>query len=265
MRTVTRRTVWTVAWLAVVVVSTTRPAAVPPVVVRNATVLRAVPAPGAIRGLAFAEGHLWSLDARRNDLLQIDPSTGSIVTVRHLEVRKARGLAWDGHSFWCGGDGRAIYQVDPANGKVLRSLDRRSWDPDSPFTLAALAWDGKYLWGAYEAGTSMSSIARIDVASGRTVRSFSAQGVPLGLATDGQSLWLATYDLGKGGALLARLSIPDDTERRDVGGYWTGRPRTIVARLPGEMPTGLAWDGGALWYADRRQQDFKRLQLPLEP
>ena len=112
----------------------------------------------------------------------------------------------------------------------------------------------------------MSSIARIDVGVGRTVQSFSAQGIPLGLATDGQSLWLATYDLGKGRALLARWSIPDDTETRDgVGGYWTGWPRAIVARLPGEMPTALAWDGGALWYADRQQHDFKRLQLPPEP
>jgi hypothetical protein len=58
---------------------------------------------------------------------------------------------------------------------------------------------------------------------------------------------------------------PDDTERRDVCGCWTGWPRAIVARLPGEMLTGLAWDGGALWYADRRQQDLKRLQLPPEP
>jgi hypothetical protein len=258
--------VWAVAWLAVVVVPTSRPAAQLPSTVRDATVLRSVPAPGAVRGLTFAEGQLWSLDARRNDLLGIDPSTGAVVTTRHLEVRKARGLAWDGRSFWCGSDdGRFIHQVDAANGKVLRSLDRRSWDPDSPFTLVALAWDGKYLWGAYEAGLSKSSVARIDVAGGRNVQSFSAQGIPLGLASDGQSLWLATYDVGKGRALLARWSIPEDIERGDVGGYWAGWPRTIVARLPGMTPTGLAWDGGALWYADRKQHDFKRLQLPAQP
>ncbi len=38
--------------------------------------------------------------------------------------------------------------------------------------------------------------------------------------------------------------------------------RAIVARLPGKEPAGLAVDGGALWYADRRLQRLVQLQLP---
>jgi hypothetical protein len=36
----------------------------------------------------------------------------------------------------------------------------------------------------------------------------------------------------------------------------------IVARLPGKKPAALAWDGEALWYADREQKTIVRLQLP---
>jgi hypothetical protein len=241
----------------------------------DAVVVRAVPAPDGIHDLTFAEGHLWSIDTKKSALLEIDPTSGNIVATRPFDVKKARGLTWDGRSFWCGrDDGRFLDQVEKSSGKVVRSLDRRptsappgyepsSQVPYSPYSMQALAWDGKGLWGAFERGL-VGSVVRIDPSHGRTVNAMPAQAMPLGLASDGKSLWMATYDTGRGRALLVRWTIPQVNEVVSVPLQGVERTRTVVARLPGKEPAGLAWDGSALWYADRKQRQIMQLQLPSE-
>jgi hypothetical protein len=275
MRTAAHRAVWIFVGLASVMIPAAHPAALLPPGPQDAAVLKSVPAPDAIGGLTFAEGHLWSIDARKNVLLKIDPATGEVVATQRVEVKKARGLAWDGRSFWCGrDDGRFVDQVDASSGKVLKSLDRRptsappgySPDPQAPvsqYSLQALAWGGKSLWGVFERGMG-SSVVRIDLSDGRTVNATTAEGIPLGLASDGKWLWMATYDTGRGRALLVRWTIPQANEVVSLPIQGFEQTRRIAARLPGKEPAGLAWDGSALWYADRKLKQLMRLQLPPE-
>jgi hypothetical protein len=276
MRTVACRAVWVVAGLALLVMSAARPAALHRAELPDAEVLTSVPVPDAVGGLSFAGDHLWSIDAKKNMLLKIDPASGAVVATQPLEVRKAKGLAWDGRSFWCGRDGgRFIEQVDASSGKVLKSFDRSmalappqsgssaQAPAESQYSLQALAWDGKSLWGVFERGMG-SSVVRINVADGRTVNATTAQGIPLGLASNGKWLWMATYDTGNGRALLVRWAIPQENEVVSTPAQGIARTRTIVARLPGKDPAGLAWDGGALWYADKKLKTIMKLQLPPE-
>ena len=112
MRTATRGTAWTVAWLAVVVVPATRPAVQPPQPIREAVVVDSVPTPGTARGLTFAESDLWSIGAERDVLVKIDPETGAVVGSLGLDIagtvtvsaylpgKEPAGLAWDGRALW---------------------------------------------------------------------------------------------------------------------------------------------------------------------
>jgi hypothetical protein len=134
---------------------------------------------------------------------------------------------------------------------------------DSSLDWRTLAWDGQYLWVASEQQTKWGArITRMDVSNGWGVGSIPAQGIPLALASDGKWLWMATYDSGRGPAVLVRWKIPDaaPSDRRSYAAMT--QTFAMIARLPGKEPAALAWDGEALWYADRQQKRLVRLQLP---
>lgn len=259
MSTTKRHAVRTAAWLVVLAVLTLcGGAAQQAKPLRDAGVLESVPAPSAARGLTFVEGHLWSIDPQKGVLLKVSPAARKVIGTLPVRIAKPRALAWDGRSFWCAGeDVNKIHQVDAANGRILKSIEIPKGRATTPLTLEALAWDGKYLWVGYAAGWS-SRVMRVDVADGRVVQSLFSEGIPRGLASDGKSLWMATYNLGKYPSLLARWTILDDPVKMSL-------THVFVARLPGKEPVGLVWDSGAFWYADREQRAFLKIQLPAEP
>jgi hypothetical protein len=232
-------------------------AAQPAKPLREVTVVDSIPVPAAIQGLSMADRQLWTIDPQKAALTRIGTADKKVLGTLTSPVAKPRALAWDGKTLWCAGeDVTKVQQVDPAGGKVLRTLDVAKPRSSSPVTAEALAWDGKYLWMAYSAGWS-SSLLRIDVATGRVVESLFADGIPRGLATDGKSLWMATYNGGKAPSLLARWTILEDAAKMSL-------THTFVARLPGMDPVGLAWDGGAFWYTDRALKAIQKIQLPAE-
>jgi hypothetical protein len=98
MRTATWRAVGILAGLALVAILLPHVSAQTPGL-REAIVVKSIPAPDALRGLTFAQGHLWSIDSKRNLLLQIDPADGVIASSRHLQLRGMQGLSWDGGAF----------------------------------------------------------------------------------------------------------------------------------------------------------------------
>lgn len=87
----------------------------------------------------------------------------------------AEGLAWDGEYLWNvdikGGiplsenyDGK-VYQIDPENGKVLKTIQAPSSSP------RGLTWDGTYLWCVDDASNEVIQFSPDD---GTTIRSFSS-------------------------------------------------------------------------------------------
>jgi hypothetical protein len=190
-------------------------------------------------------------------------------------VKNAAGLSWVAGSFWSIGDeGRALLQVDTSSGKTLKRYGflpglgfvgyGGSPSPDADPNFRALAWDGKYLWVANEEGP-VGRAARIDLSNGETLGVVRAKGTPLGLASDGKWLWMATYGDVRGPAILIQWKIPDGGDRDPIAYQEMRRSYLAVAHLPGKEPAALAWDGETLWCADRKLKTIARLQPPTAP
>lgn len=113
-------------------------------------------------------------------------------------------------------------------GRVLRSedvtgvLDR------------GLAWDGRVLWSAGDAGGGASRLFRLEPALLSVVASYPTPGHrPGGVCHDGRFIWLVDRDSGR----LERFD-PSLLEM------------TRSTAAPAFSPAGLAWDGRHLWLTD---------------
>lgn len=207
------------------------------------------------RGVALVEGRLWTLDAEARQLNQIDARTGR--TVRSLKTRlvEPRGLAWDGKFFWAADDkSKTVHQIDAATGRITRSFDVPIDGPAEDAHLEGLACDNGHLWIAYAAGYS-SRILRMDAKTGKVTQSMLAHCLPRGLAADGKYLWIATYNLGRYGGTIRRLTVMDDPDAM------TGSA-VFVVRLRGKEPTDIALDGKHLWTADQVLSTLEKIELP---
>lgn len=155
------------------------------------------------------------------------------------------GLTWDGDYLWVADyQTERIYRVDSKTGRADRSFDTPGHDPEG------LAWDGKRLWhvdggAAYDLGCGRSTIYiyTIDRQSGKATRRFKAPGSGCNaedLAWGAGHLWYldGATEASTVGTLTVFKIDPD-----------TGK---AVRRFdaPGSHPSGLAWDGGALWVSD---------------
>jgi hypothetical protein len=224
---------------------------------REVKVVDSIPVKATLQGLSLADGQLWAINPQKVTLTRIGTVEKRVLATMTSRVAKPRALAWDGKTLWCAGeDITKVHQVDPAKGKVLRTIEVAKLATTSPISVEAMVWDGKYLWMAYAAGWS-SRLVRVDVAGGSVVQSLFAEGLPRGLATDGKSLWMAAYNGGKTPSFLARWTILEDATTMSL-------THAFVARLPGRDPLGLAWDHGAFWYADRETKVIQKVQLPAE-
>jgi hypothetical protein len=187
------------------------------------------------------------------------------------------GLAHDGQHLWnVSLLGQEVYELDPANGSVLKSF------PGPDQWCKGACFDGQYLWVT---GNYQSRVYKVDTASGATVLSFYSPGSnPTGLAWDGTYLWCADINSDQsqpsrifklnpaGGQRLDSFEAPcrmvadmdwDGTRLwvcdMDNGIAYGMDPATgSVTRAtgtPGPMPTGIAFSAGRLWNCDwtRRQ------------
>ncbi len=224
---------------------------------RDVKVIESVAAPAAIQGLAASDGNLWSIDSRKGTLLKFRAGERAITRAVAARVDKPKAVAWDGSTLWCAGAAaNRLHQVDPASGRILKTVEIQMQKVASPVSLESLAWDGKTLWVGHSAGWS-SRLSRVDVATGRVIQSLFSEGVPRALTSDGKYLWMATYNNGKLPSLLAQWTILEDPGKMS-------RTHKFLARLPGKEPVGLARDGQMFWYADRERKSFEKIQLPAE-
>jgi hypothetical protein len=84
-----------------------------------------------IGALTFGGGKLWLADQTAMKILTIDPATGNVAGAMPLNIPKGKGfdkvtgMAWDNGSLWvamAAGFSSSINQIDPATGKIKRSL-----------------------------------------------------------------------------------------------------------------------------------------------
>jgi DNA-binding beta-propeller fold protein YncE len=130
-------------------------------------------------------------------------------------------LAFDGQRVWVAGALQgSLLALDPTDGSVVKTIDV----PDIP---SSLILAGGSLWAA---NSFADTVTRIDPAQGVTGE-FAVDSGPLGIAFDGQDLWVA-HETSE---TLLRLNIQSGE---------------IIDRFPlGDQPMGLAFDGQNLWAA----------------
>jgi glutamine cyclotransferase len=145
-------------------------------------IARTIDRPGDA-GTAFDGKYLYQIVEARID--KIDPASGEVVASIPAPGRgKDSGLAWAEGSLWVGQyRDRTIHQVDPATGKVLRTIESNRF-------VTGVSWVDGDLWhGTWEG--EQSDIRRIDPASGAVRERLELpQGIGVsGLESDGADLF----------------------------------------------------------------------------
>jgi len=210
--------------------------------------------PGRVTGLTWAGGDTLALLIAPDDgagagassrlVLAVGDTAGTVYRQEDFTGILARGLAWDGTSFWSCGD-------DPGGGSVLYRIDAdtlRITDayPTTGHRPMDLAYDGRWLWLS---DRDRARIDRIDPATGDVTRSLPAPGFsPVGLAWDGQSMWVTDPATGR----LFRLRGARFEQQDPVAASaWFQRGRETL----------LAWDGRSLWLLTNGDSHLRRLGL----
>jgi len=135
-------------------------------------------------GTTFDGTHLFQI---AEDVIQkIEPATGAVVATIPSPTDSASGMAWAEGSLWVGEyRGKKIHQVDPATGKVLRSIT-------SDRFVTGVTWADGDLWHAtLEDGHS--ELRRLDPLSGDVLEALDMPpGVGVsGLESDGRDRFFA--------------------------------------------------------------------------
>lgn len=111
-------------------------------------------------GTAFDGKYLFQISG--NQIQKIDPHSGRVISSIPTPDGGASGMAWAEGSLWVGQHrNRKIHQVDPENGKILRTIDSNRF-------VTGVTWVDKELWhGTWE--EEKSDIRRIDPKSGEVL------------------------------------------------------------------------------------------------
>ncbi|MFC4278355.1 Vgb family protein [Achromobacter aloeverae] len=136
----------------------------------------------AAAGTAFDGRCLYQIAGEH--IRKVDPESGKVLATIPTPGGAASGLAWADGMLWVGQyQKRQILQVDPADGKVLRTLgcDRH---------VTGVSWVGGQLWhGTWE--DNHSELRRVDPETGEVRESLDMpEGVGVsGLESDGAGLF----------------------------------------------------------------------------
>jgi glutamine cyclotransferase len=145
-------------------------------------------------GTAFDGTHLFQLTGA--SIHKIDPATGTVVASIPAPGTDNSGLAWADGSLWIGQyRARRIYQLDPASGAILRTIDSNRF-------VTGVTWvDGELWHGTWEGDAS--DVRRIDPDSGAVLARLElpAGAHVSGLESDGADLLYAGG--GKSGKVRA--------------------------------------------------------------
>jgi glutamine cyclotransferase len=130
-------------------------------------------------GTAFDGQHLFQIAEDR--IQKIDPASGKVLaTIPAPGNGGDSGLAWAEGSLWVGNyRGRKIYQIDPENGAILRSIESNRF-------VTGVTWVDGDLWHATSEGNE-SELRHIDSHTGEILEKVEMpQGVSIsGLESDG--------------------------------------------------------------------------------
>ena len=180
--------------------------------------------------LAWDGEYLWTTDPRVDKIYKLD-TNGNLISSFDSPDVIPRGITWDGEHLWVNSSSRKkIYEID-TSGNVISSFTTISMHH------SGLAWDGEYLW-SNETISSPYKIFEYDT-SGNVVSSFDFESA-LGMACDGEYLWVATYS-------------------RNI--YKLDTSGNVISSFDRPGPVGLTWDGEHLWVSDAAEDRIYQLRV----
>jgi len=188
-------------------------------------------------GMTFDGKHIWLADRGTALLYQVNPKDGKVIKSIKAPGFEPKGLAWDGKLLWC---------VDAGEGwiygiNVQTGIAEKLLESNSPEPIG-LAFDGEFLWLVDGKEKKLLKINRIDGMMHENIPAPS--GNSRGLTFDGKYLWVAD----NGDDMLYRV---DPT---------SGQVVTFMPS-PDPYPYGICWDGKTLWCADFQKTELHQLNL----
>jgi hypothetical protein len=145
-------------------------------------------------GTAFDGEHLYQIAESR--IQKLDPQTGEVLsTIPAPGNGGDSGLAWADGSLWVGEyRARKIHQIDPATGKVLRSIESNRF-------VTGVTWLRDELWHATWEG-DISELRHVDEKTGEVLETLE---LPAGIHVSGLE-WNGrdTFFCGGGGTGIVR-------------------------------------------------------------
>ncbi|MCB2198582.1 choice-of-anchor D domain-containing protein [bacterium] len=182
--------------------------------VASATVVNSWDAPNEIWGLTSDGTYLW---AGQDDdpsgiaqLLKLNPDDGSIIEQFAMPGQELRGIGWDGTTLWVYSyrtgttNIDSIFQVDPADGTILASLQ-------TPFTsnnyVGGMTFFDGYLWITRYYPDDPTEIHKVDPSTGASVATItSPHPQPEGITHDATTLWMVGDYFGGAESILYQLN-----------------------------------------------------------
>jgi hypothetical protein len=195
-----------------------------------------------VRGLAWIdEGHIWILDAALREVRKIDLVDSSTLEIVKLDIDRPRGLALEGTHLWIADDrAKRVHRVDISGvPRITRSIDVPLHIAKGSAALRSVAFDGTHLWVGYFAGWS-SKVIRMDAETGEVVHERFVYCDPIGIASDGDSLWIMRRLSETGQGMVARrpvhnLPVTDDTPPVRITTFVCPRPVAMTRMKGGFM------------------------------
>jgi len=133
-------------------------------------------------GTAFDGKHIFQIFEEQ--IQKIDPVTGKVLATIPTPEGGAAGMAWAEGSLWVAQyRRRLIHQVDPDNGKILRTIESNRF-------VTGVTWVDKELWhGTWE--NEESELRQLDPTSGEVIKSLQMPKDTMisGLESDGKDLF----------------------------------------------------------------------------
>ncbi len=147
------------------------------------------------RGVTFADGHLWALNWMNSAVVEIDTTTGAVVSTFDLpRDMGAQGIfATDGNSLWFGTGGTVMQRFDVATHVIDETIDTADYGNNGGVNAMTIV-DG-HLWLT----TPQASVLELNAATGEYLRTVNLPDIDANIsgqrasaiAGDSNSIWVA--------------------------------------------------------------------------
>jgi hypothetical protein len=215
--------------------------------------------PGTPWDIATGLGAIWVATSR--GLAKIDPSSARLVGTFHPPPRpQFDSVGTAGGALWATGTyAKAIYQIDPADGQVMRSIPQR--DPCIVEASGDAVWVATCKAGL---GRARDQLTKIDALSARVVFRTPLKGYSE-IHAIGRALYLTRREPSPQWNIIQLVKL-DPTSGRVLGVASSIRPGPIRYVETGHVGLGgpavlFAGDGSSLWLTDFGSAEVIRLGL----